>query len=184
MKQDFLYFLAVVNTYTSTNYRNHDTHNFCGHITAYTPFRDISHQTQPLEKHHGKHNLTDTSWHTHNLLTQQGKRNFYGQIIAHTTSTDPSRFTQILQRHHSTHYLYRNITAHTEPTVTSRQTQPLQTHDGTQNSQTHHGKNNLYKHITAYTTLQANHGFWVNKLSFHCDDMLRHNFHKSLLTDT
>jgi len=101
--QDGLYFLAVVNTYTSTNYRNHDAHNFCRHFTAYTPFRDVSWQTQPLEKHYGKHILTDTSWHTQNLRTHQGKSNFYGQITAHTTSTDTSRFTQLLQRYHRTH---------------------------------------------------------------------------------
>jgi len=66
--QDFLYFV-VVNTYKSANYRNHNTHKFCRHITVYTPFRDISQQAQPLEKNHGKHNLTDTSRHTQNIRT-------------------------------------------------------------------------------------------------------------------
>jgi len=120
--QDFHYFLPVVNTYTSRNYRNHDTLNVCRHITAYTPFRDIPRQTQLLETHHGKHNLYRCHHGTHRI---------YEHIMANTTFTDTWRHTQNSQTHYGTHNLYKHVTAHTTFTDTSRQ-KHLQTHHCTQ----------------------------------------------------
>jgi len=106
--KDGLYFLAVVNTYTSTNYRNHDTHNFCKHFTAYTPFRVVSWQTQPLE------NITANT----SLQTHHGTHRIYGHIRVKATFTDRSRNTQPLQTHHGSRNFYRDITAHTNFTDT------------------------------------------------------------------